>query len=390
MKLVTIDDQADVAEIICQAGKLLGWDCYFTTDPQEFMELTGNDADVIFIDLMMPGVDGVEMLRWLADWKSRAQIVLISGFDVKVLKSAEQLAKSLGLRTLGHLEKPFRLAQINEILSRAATGSTTGILRKSNTPLTQIPQEEIYSALAEDRVIPYFQIQIDLKNGKPWGSELLIRIGGRDGVIIPPMAFIPIAEENRDLIGKLTDRVLSRGFQIYRKMAPEDWTISINLSPRLLDDLVVPDRISTLAKENGLSENRVVIEVTETGLINNLGKALDILTRLRIKGFELSIDDYGTGYSSMAQLKNIPATELKIDKIFVSDLESDTGSREMVKKTIELAHQLNLKVVAEGIETTDQERILRELNCNFGQGYLYSKPVPIEELMKFNQPGRTF
>lgn len=137
------------------------------------------------------------------------------------------------------------------------------------------------------------------------------------------------------------------------------------------------------AEKHGFEPERIILEITESGLIQELSRTLDVATRLRLKGVELSIDDFGTGYSMMQQLQLVPATELKIDRLFVKDLYQNEGHRVVVQKTIELGHELGMRVVAEGVEHAEQMELLRSWGCDTAQGYLYSRPLPPGELLSW-------
>jgi EAL domain-containing protein (putative c-di-GMP-specific phosphodiesterase class I) len=152
--------------------------------------------------------------------------------------------------------------------------------------------------------------------------------------------------------------------------------------------LSFPDKLSSLAMEKGVLPQNTIIELTESGLLSNYAHTLDVLARLRVKHFELSIDDFGTGYSMMQQLQTIPATELKIDKSFVQNKHGSKSDLVMVIKMIEIGHELGLRVVAEGVETTEQLQFLRANQCDLAQGYLFSRALPVDELAVWLQNRR--
>jgi EAL domain-containing protein (putative c-di-GMP-specific phosphodiesterase class I) len=159
--------------------------------------------------------------------------------------------------------------------------------------------------------------------------------------------------------------------------------LSLNASAKSLHDLNFPDTLVSIAEKHGVSPADLTIEITESGLIKELSKTLDILTRLRMKQVKLSIDDFGTGYAMLQQIKNIPATELKIDKSFVHEMMSSARDRIMVQRTIEMAHDLGMQVVAEGVETQEQLDLLRSNGCDIAQGYLFSHPIPAKEMVNW-------
>ena len=199
--------------------------------------------------------------------------------------------------------------------------------------------------------------------------------------MIFPEDFISRLEE-LGLIDQLGWIVARRGlvdlsrFKDRNGVAPR---LAFNVSASSLVDLKFPDTMSSLITGHGVSPDNVNLEITESGLIKELARTLDVLARLRMKRVHLSIDDFGTGYSMMQQLRNIPATELKIDRSFVMKMVGSDRDRVMVQKTIEIGHELEMRVVAEGVETPEQLEILRLSGCDTAQGYLFSHPLPAED-----------
>jgi EAL domain-containing protein (putative c-di-GMP-specific phosphodiesterase class I) len=157
--------------------------------------------------------------------------------------------------------------------------------------------------------------------------------------------------------------------------------LSLNESAFSLHDLKFPDILVSIAEKHGVSPANITIEITESGLIEELSRTLDILIRLRMKQVKLSIDDFGTGYAMMQQLRNIPATELKIDKSFIDNMRNSDRDRIMVRKTIEMGHELGMSVIAEGVETGEQLDLLRQYGCDKVQGFFFSRPLPPEALV---------
>jgi len=156
-------------------------------------------------------------------------------------------------------------------------------------------------------------------------------------------------------------------------------SVSINISDRSFGDLRFPDKVLALVEAGGLSPSDIMLELTETSLSADTKSVIDILTRLRMRGFQISIDDFGTGHSSLSRLNDLPFNELKIDRSFVQNLDRDARARTIVRNTIELAKSLNLTTVAEGAETPEQVRMLSEFGCDIAQGYFFAKPLPVDE-----------
>ncbi len=217
------------------------------------------------------------------------------------------------------------------------------------------------------------------------GVEALARWQHPERGLIFPDYFIGRMEE-LGLIDELGWIVANRGMSDVEQFENGDGKalmLSVNASVYSLHDLKFPDVLVSIAEKHGVSPGDVTIEITETRLIKELARTLDILTRLRIKQVKLSIDDFGTGYAMMQQLKIIPATELKIDKSFIQEMSGNDRDRIMVQKTIEIGHELGMQVIGEGVETQEQLDILREKGCDIAQGFFFSRPLPAQEMVSW-------
>jgi len=379
--VLIVDDEPEIGELIAAAAQAVGMRSTVTTGYEAFRAALTPEVDLLVIDLMLPDVDGIEILRHLGKARCRSRILLMSGFDRKVLATAEGLAQSLGLDIAGRLLKPFRVAEAETLLVGAMASATPAAAPKRVAD--ELDPEALRRALETGAIVVHYQPQIELVSGRLAGVEALVRLRGADGTLIYPDSFIGVAERSGQ-IETLTVAVLRRSVGEIGPLALSGlFTLSINVSALTLTDIELPDRLGPYVVRHGMQPQSVVMEITESGLIKELSTALDILARLRLKGFGLSIDDFGTGFSSMAQLRRIPATELKIDRQFVDGMLSDASAAAVAVKTIELGHELGMKVVAEGIETADQAAALREKHCDIGQGYYYAKPLPLDELKRW-------
>jgi len=382
-RILVIDDEIDVGEFVCAAAEGMGFDCAATTDAANFLEALTPDTTLILLDLMMPDMDGVELLRLLGQQKCKAGIILMSGVGKRVMETAGQLAQVLGLSIAGHLQKPFRLAELEEMLARHAEAVTSPIVQPSAEPITL--NEELRNAVERDEFVLHYQPQIDIATGNIIGVEALARWQHPERGLIFPDNFIGCAEE-LGLIDEFGWLVAERGMSEVRQFVDSDGKVpplSLNVSVYSLHDLKFPDIFVSIAEKHGVLPGNLTIEITESGLIKELSRSLDILTRLRMKQVKLSIDDFGTGYAMLQQLKNTPATELKIDKSFVHEITGNERNRIMVQKTIEMGHELGLHVIAEGVETEAQLEFLREKGCESAQGYLFTRPLPPAELVSW-------
>ncbi len=379
--LLVVDDERDMGRFVCSVAQGLGFSTAAAGNTGEFAQLFKRKTEVIVLDLLMPDVDGVELIRFLAENKSTAALILMSGVDKNVLHSAEQLAREQGLNVLGTLSKPFRKKNLAELLEKYSR-SSGDMLTGSN----ELPSDgELKKAIEDRQISLVYQPQIS-RLGFFAGVEVLARWQHPVKGMIPPSFFVPLAEKT-GLIEDLTVFVLEESLQQCRRWKDQgiDLRLSVNMSPKTLKDLDIPDRISSMINQLGLDPAKLVIEVTETALMEDLIKYLEILTRLRMKGFHLSIDDFGTGYSSMQQLVRVPFNELKIDQTFITKLDSESECRAITKASIALAHELGMKVVAEGIETEVVWNILGEMGCDEGQGYWIGRPMESEQFVDWLQ-----
>ena len=215
------------------------------------------------------------------------------------------------------------------------------------------------------------------------GLEALVRWQHPDRGLIFPDSFIGRMEKT-GLIDELGWLAVNRGMSEVAQFVNGDGIapmLSVNESVYSLHDLKFPDILLSLAEKYGIAPANITIEITESGLIKELADTLDILTRLRMKGFKLSIDDFGTGYAMMQQLKVIPATELKIDRSFILDMDKNERDRVIVQKTIEMGHELGMHIIAEGVETKNQLDFLHRKGCDSAQGYFFSRPLPANEMV---------
>lgn len=375
-RLLVIDDEPDIGAFVRDVAMELGYDTVTTHLPDSFEQFYSDDIDIVVLDLIMPGRDGVELLRAMAEQGSNAAIILISGYDTGVLNSAQKLASEQGLHVVGTLTKPFRYSELEEMLDRIPFSS------KNKPPgaidLLDLPTEqELHLAIRNGELEPYFQPQVDFADNALTGVEALIRWNHPERGLLGPNIIIPLTEQS-GLMDTLAIEVLQQSF----KQAGE-WLgaglkirIAINMAPSNFKDLSLPEWIDEKIRQYGLGADQITLEVTEATLMQELVKSLDTLTRLRMKQIKLSIDDFGTGYSSLVQLHRIPFSEIKIDRSFVMRATSDKEALAIVRMTILLGHELGMKVVAEGIEDRKTWDLLAELGCDVAQGFFIAKPMP--------------
>lgn len=379
-QILVIDDDDSVCGVVSAVARTIGFDCITTQDSTSFQALITPDTSLILLDLMMPGMDGVEVLRILGERGSKARILLMSGMDKRVLETAEKLAESLGLPVIGHLQKPVALAELRDTLMAL---TTLGALEaRIETPPLSISDEHLRAAIERKEFINFYQPQVSLTSGEVTGFEALARWRHPELGLIAPGNFISRIEA-LGLIDRLCWRAAEMAINDILRFGALNGTqprISLNASMLSLHNLEFPDTLVAMAERYSFPVEKVAVEVTESGLAEQLSLALDVLTRLRMKGFQLSIDDFGTGYAMMRQLQNVPATELKIDRSLVEHMHGDGSERVMVEKIIEMGHELGMEVTAEGVETEEQYEVLRQKGCDGAQGFWISRPMPAEKV----------
>jgi EAL domain-containing protein (putative c-di-GMP-specific phosphodiesterase class I) len=252
---------------------------------------------------------------------------------------------------------------------------------------------DLHLALEQQQFVLYYQPEVDLSTRRIIGLEALIRWAHPQRGLIPPMDFIPLAEES-GLILPIGDWGLGEACQQIQKWCEEDprhasLRVGVNLSARQFSREGLADHVEALLVNAGISSRQLGLEMTESSIIPNMRIALEVLGSLRRLGVSLLMDDFGTGYSSLSYLHSFPFDVLKIDRSFVSRMTEGEQPLQIVRTIIELARVLGMDVVAEGIETREQYRLLREMGCRYGQGYLFARPMSAEAVTQLLRlPGR--
>lgn len=253
---------------------------------------------------------------------------------------------------------------------------------KDEMPASLVLENEIQFALEDDEFTLFCQPKIDVKTRKLYGGESLIRWNSKKYGLINTQYFIDILEGSRSLM-PVTSWVLNGALRqclSYQKLVP-DFTIAVNLSPSLLTNQSIIDVISSAVNIWDVQPSSLILEVTEGAMMTNPKKSMEMLDEFHQLGFGVSIDDFGTGYSSLAYLKNLPADEIKIDKSFVMNMANDKKDASIVKAAVDLAHTLDLKIVAEGVEDEKTLDLLSDMGCDYAQGFYMAKPMPGNELV---------
>lgn len=377
-RLLIVDDDPEIASLICDVADGLGYETTAVTDATEFKRRMGDDFDVIVLDLMIPDMDGFELIRFLSDNQCTASIFMVSGCDRRVLNSARQLAEERGLRVIGTLTKPMSIGALETELSKTPAKQPA----HNQAPLNRPDVNQVRQAIFGGQLRVHYQPKMNLKTGSADRVEALVRWHHPERGLLPPSMFLPTAIE-ANLIDALTLQVLDTALDDLRtwdRLGLPVESIALNVEAGSLSDLALPERIMDRLSVHGVSPDRLTIEVTESNVVGTLTEALEILARLRMRGVRLSIDDFGTGHSTLTQLERFPFSELKIDRSFTNGIVLSPESRAIVHSTIGLAQELGLSVVAEGVETYRQLEMLIRAGCDEAQGYLITRPLAAADL----------
>lgn len=339
-------------------------------------------VDIIISDLDMEGMDGMEFVRHLGEGGPAVSIILASALERKLLASIATMAEAYGIHLLGVLEKPLTPRKLLPLIQL----HRSAVAEPSVPRAPQFTLKEIASGLRNDEFEPYFQPKIELATGRVKGAEALARWLHPQLGMIAPASFIGTMESG-GLIDELSWAMLRKSAANCRawRASGVDAKVSVNLSVVSLGDVDIAERVTDLVRSQNLDPAQMILEVTESSATADVGKALENLARLRMKGFGLSIDDYGTGYSSMQQLTRIAFTELKIDRSFVVNALKNPSARVILKSSVKMAKKLNIDSVAEGVETRADFDLMCQLQCDMAQGYFFAKPMSYADFLLWDR-----
>lgn len=330
--------------------------------------------------LLLPEVNDLKNACLLSD-----KIIKALEKPFKQHELSFEISASIGVAMFPeHGEKAVELIQMADVAMYAAKAAQTGYsvydAEKDKYSVRHLTLSgELRSAIEEEELVLHYQPKVDLVKGRISGVEALVRWIHPKLGFLPPDEFIGLAEQT-GLIRPLTLWVLDTAAKQCAEWRRNGYEINvaINLSARHLQDLELPNIINQFIKKWDLSPEWMIMEVTESAIMIDPARAMEVIKMLDESGVRLSIDDFGTGYSSLAYLKDLPADELKIDMSFVINMDKNESDRMIVESTINLAQNLGLVVIAEGVENKAINERLCALGCDYGQGYLFSRPLPIE------------
>ncbi len=383
--LLIVDDsavqRAHTTALCRELGVPLIYEAASGTEALELLAMLVLPPDLLIVDLEMPGMDGIELIQQLHQHRIIIPLIVASGRESALIQSVETVARNLGLPVVAGMQKPLKAAALQRAFGRFDQIDGTVPASPAAKKALTVSPAALADAIAAGDIKVHYQPKVDMRTGIVRGVEALARWHHPDAGFVPPDHFVALAE-HEGLIHALTLTVMRQALAQTAEWNARGLRLSmaINLSPRLLDQASLVEEISALVTQYGLEAGQIVLEITETSMVAYLGVALGVLARLRLKGFGLSIDDYGSGFSSMQQLARIPFTELKIDRSFVHGAHQRANLRVILQSALDMARRLELVTVAEGIENMEDWRLLQESGCSIGQGYLIAKPMPASEM----------
>lgn len=250
-------------------------------------------------------------------------------------------------------------------------------------------EQSLGKAIGQEELRLYYQPQVDIATGEVVGLEALVRWQHPEFGLIPPSEFVPIAEESGLIVdlGRWVLLAACRQAMEWRQLGLPPVKMSVNVSAKQFFRDEFTTELLSILKETGMAPDGLELELTETALIQDVQQTIDKLIRIRALGVKIALDDFGTGYSSLLYLKRFPLDVIKIDRVFIRDIAENANDQAIAQAVIRMAHDLNLKVVAEGIETKEQLDQIRKPHCDIMQGYLFSRPVPPEEILRLLPQG---
>lgn len=337
----------------------------------DLLRTTDTSIDTIILDLNMPRLDGLAFLRAAADAGYDGDVVISSGESASIVNAARHLANQLGIRIAGSLSKPITPEAVTRILSGLRPLGRGGEKPRIGDDLVGM----------EGRIEAFYQPQCDLRTGDVVGLEALARFVTTDGRVLGPEKIFGSDRSSSQIIDATFD-IIVQVFGDLRRWQDlgKPRRVSINMDAKVLEDSATLLRILSMQQEYGVDPRFVVFEMTETALPYDLSRLIEILTRLRMKGFGVSLDDFGTGAANFELLRMCPFSELKIDRSIIQSADREAASHRFIQFCVDTARELGIEIVAEGLETPEHCELCLSLGVKKGQGFFFDRPMATPEI----------
>lgn len=336
-----------------------------------------NTIDLIAVDLQMPNMTGVDVVRELARLGFKGGVIVISSEDSSLLRSVHNLAKLLGVNILGTMGKPLDVEGLHGLIRKEVT-------EQDRKPKRVISRAQVIHALENDQLIPFYQPKVCLADHSVSGFEVLARLATTDNQTKAPMDYLDAIEKyglSIEFLSKMIQKAADDTRGWHELLG--SFKLAFNLTPLAVQDSGLPDRLLAIVKKAGIEPKSITFEITENHLLECTAASLEVLSLMRLYGFDLSIDDFGTGATSIEQLRTFPFTELKIDGRFMMTSDNDEFSRLTVETSAKLATMLGMNVVAEGVETPEAIQFAWKSGAHEVQGFHFARAMSAERALNW-------
>lgn len=398
-KILVIEDEESVRENLLDLLAAEDFETIAAANGRIGINLAISEIpDLILCDMMMPEVDGYGVLTALRQDPSTATIPFI----FLTAKSAKaDFRQGMDMGADDYLTKPFTRAELlSAIMNRLEKHATlkkylsTHTVVNQLTPKMQLLEVSLHQALQQNNFQEfdvYYQPIVDIASGKIVSAEALLRWQNSELGMVSPAEFIPVAESTGLIIpiGKWVLNRVCKQLKTWHDAGIPALTIAVNLSVIEFNQPDFIHKIVNFIETNSLTPHCLELELTESMIMQDFNSAITTMNKLRTLGVKIAIDDFGTGYSSLIYLKKLPINTLKIDRYFIHNVANDYQKSAITKGLIQMGHNLNLQIIAEGVETEAELSFLRQNNCDSMQGFLFSRPLPVAEFEKFLLTNKT-
>jgi EAL domain-containing protein (putative c-di-GMP-specific phosphodiesterase class I)/FixJ family two-component response regulator len=377
-RALIFDDNPNICTLAVTRLTQLGFEARSVTEKTAFVTaVESSDPELILLDLSLGDTDAVELFGFLNEQNFRGQVILMSGHSGAVLEHARRLGELSGIAIAGVLEKPFHQRDLRALIANLDVAA----IRRPVPQRDQANPDLLRHALANDWLEFWYQPKIELKTDCIVGAECLARIRHPEQGILTPATFLKHASDQdlNELTMRALDVALRSSIALDRLGRP--LILSINVAARTF---VRPGLINDIIsiRERHSTNLPIILEMTESDLINDKAAAAAFATRAILHGFQIAIDDFGNGYATFDRLRDMPFTELKIERSMVNGCAHDPALRSICKAAVHLAQGFGVKVIAEGVEQIEDLQVIRSLGFDMAQGYIFSRPLPFQDFLQ--------
>ena len=378
-----LDDDPKVGLVLCKMLSALGVANRHFVDPLAFVaETRGNPPELILLDLALGQSDAIDLIRKLEALKFRGRVLLVSGKDITILNEAERIGRAHGLWMLPPLQKPVRMSEIAGRLDAPTRPPTEAAHASKDAARQTTPRVDLGEALREKWVEVWYQPKVCLRALSVAGAEALVRVRHPAQGLVQPIDFLPPASD--PLYRPLTAFVMRRAMADWAAFAQRGFSLklAVNIPASVLN---APGFVDVLRRMIPSDEGfpGVVLEITEDEIIRDPEWLREIATQVRLYNAAISIDDFGSAYASLSRLKDLPFSELKLDRSFVAGCADDPLKRSLCQTVVDLGHRFGASVCAEGVENESDLRSLMSQSFDTVQGYFFAKPMPAADFIAF-------